>query len=320
MQQKVATVFGATGYLGRHVVRHFASLGYVVRVVSRSAQKAYFLKPYGEVGQIVPVQAYSDDPAGIDSAVRGAQVVVYLPGVLNASRKGFERVHAVYPAQVAEAASRHHVARFVHVSSLGCDRSQSIYAQTKLAGEKAVLEVFPKAVVLRLSIIFGAEDGFFGRFAALARKAPALPLIGGGKTKFQPVFVEDVAKAIVAAATMPPRGHQNPEGRIYELGGPAIYSFKDLMEAIFTHTGHERPLIPVPFALATVKAACLQLLPVPPLTVDQVKSLKTDNIVSSGSFGLADLGVTATPLESVLPSMLSRFREGGPAAKSRKVS
>ncbi|MBU6235095.1 MAG: complex I NDUFA9 subunit family protein [Alphaproteobacteria bacterium] len=316
MQQKVATVFGATGFIGRHVVRAFADAGYIVRAVSRSATKAYFLRVYGDVGQVVPVQAHTNDPASIDVAVRGADVVIYLPGVLHASTKGFTRVHRDYPAQVAEAATRHHAKRFVFVSALACDRSQSVYAQTKREGELAVLKAFPKAVVLRPSIVFGPEDGFFGRFAKLARIMPALPLIGGGHTKFQPVYVGDVAKAVFAAATKPASGTTNPEGRIYELGGPRIYSFKELLQMMFKATGLVRPLMPLPFALAAAKASVLQLLPSPPLTVDQVKSLKTDNIVASGSFGLSDLGIESTALEGMLPAMLSRYREGGPARKS----
>lgn len=320
MQQKVATVFGATGYVGRHVVRAFADAGYIVRAVSRSAKKSYFLKVYGDVGQITPVQADFGHPDTLNAAVQGADVAVYLPGALHASAKGFARVHTDYPAAVAAACAAKGISRFVHVSSLACDRGQSIYAKTKLAGEEAVKKAYPKAVILRPSVIFGPEDGFFGRFAQMARVAPALPLIGGGKTKFQPVYVADVAKAIFAAATLPASGMHNPEGRVYELGGPGIYSFKDLLEMMFAHTKQVRPLVPVPFAIASMKAAFLQLLPVPPLTVDQVRSLKTDNIVSAGSYGLSDLGVEATALEAMLPSMLSRYREGGPAAQQTKAA
>ncbi|NBX66430.1 MAG: complex I NDUFA9 subunit family protein [Proteobacteria bacterium] len=317
MQQKIVTIFGATGYLGRHVVRAFADAGWVVRAVSRSAKKAYFLKVYGDVGQVVAMQAAISDPSGIEVAIKGADAVVYLPGALHASRKGFERVHVDYPASVASYSARAGVGRFVLVSALGCDRSQSVYAQTKRAGEKAVLAAFPKASILRPSIIFGAEDGFFGRFAQMARVAPALPLIGGGKTKFQPVYVGDVAKAVFAAANLPVSGVHNPEGRIYELGGPAIHSFKELLEMMFGYTRQPRPLVPVPFAIATLKAFFLQLLPVPPLTVDQVRSLKTDNIVASGSYGLPDLGIAPVSLEAVLPQALARYHEGGPAAQQK---
>lgn len=317
MQQKTVTIFGATGYLGRHVVRAFADAGYIVRAVGRNAQKAYFLKVYGDVGQVVSMKASLGDAQGINAAVLGADAVVYLPGALYGSRKDFARVHTDYPAAIAAAAARANVSRFVLVSALGCERSQSVYALTKRAGEKAVLDVFPKATVLRPSVIFGAEDGFFGRFAHMARIAPALPLIGGGHTKFQPVYVGDVARAVYAAATLSARGAQNPEGRVYELGGPAIHSFKELLEMMFAYTKQPRPLVPVPFVLATLKASFLQLLPVPPLTVDQVRSLKTDNVVASGSYGLSDFGIDATPLESVLPLALARYREGGPAAKQK---
>lgn len=318
-QRKIVTVFGATGFVGRHVVQAFARAGWVVRAVSRHAQKAYFLKPCGEVGQIVPVEASADDPHSVEAVLRGAQAVVYLPGILSGRAAAFRRVHVDYPAQIAEACARLHVPRYVHISALGCDRSVSFYAQTKRAGEQTVASVFPRAVIFRPSIIFGPEDGFFGRFAQMARFAPALPLIGGGRTRFQPVYAGDVAQAVVAAATLPSSGPQNPEGRVYELGGPDIYSFKALLQMMFPLTGVSRPLIPVPFALATVKAFFLQMLPVPPLTVDQVRSLKTDNIVASGSFGLADLGIAATPLAGMLPALMMRYRAGGPAASNRKV-
>lgn len=311
MQPKVATIFGATGFLGRHVVRAFADAGYVVRAVSRSAKKGYFLRPYGDVGQVVPVQAHHDDPAGVDAVVRGADVVVYLPGLLYGRDRDFLRVHKDYPAQVAEAAARYHVRRFIHVSALGCDKSVSVYAQTKRAGELAVLQAYPNAVIIRPSIIFGNEDGFFGRFAQMARIMPALPLIGGGHTRFQPVHVDDVAKAITVAALR----SRDPEGRVYELGGPRIYSFKELLDMMFSVTGLRRPLVPVPFAVASFKAMFLQLMPCPLLTVDQVRSLKTDNVVSTGSFGLSDLGVEPSALEAFLPSILARYRAGGPARK-----
>lgn len=321
MEQKIATVFGATGFIGRHLVKTLADSGYIVRAVTRHVQKAYFLRTCGDVGQIVPMQASMNDPAGVDACVRGADAVIYLPGVLHARRKqDFERVHVLYPAQVAEACTRFHVSRFVHMSALACDRGQSCYAQTKNSGEQAVLAKYPNATILRPSLVFGPEDGFFGLFAKLARILPALPLIGGGHTKFQPVFVGDVVAAIMAAINLPPIGSNNPQGRIYEVGGPSVYSFKDLMQKIFAQTGRRRLLVPIPFPVAMIDGAVLQFFPRPLLTLDQVRTLKTDNIVNSNALGLNDLGIEATALESVLPAILARFQAGGPAAKQQKAA
>lgn len=320
MRQKIATVFGATGFLGRHVVRAFVDAGYSVRAVTRTAQKAYFLKPYGDVGQVVPLSAMMDDPAGVDACVRGADTVVYLPGVLHASKDGFARVHVEYPAQIADAAARFHVRRFIHVSALACERGKSLYARTKRAGEMAVQLAYPNAVILRPSILFGPEDGFFARFAGMARSLPALPLIGGGLTRFQPVFVCDAAKAVLNAATLSPHSHQNPEGRIYELGGPSVYTYKELMQKILAQTGIKTCLVTLPYGLARVMGRVMQVLPGAPLTADQVKSLKTDNIVATGASGLYALGVDATALETVLPSILARFRDGGPAAHKTQAA
>ncbi len=318
MDQKVATVFGATGFLGRHVVRLLANDGYIVRAATRNPQKAYFLRVYGDVGQIVPVQVSSDDPGSIDAAVRGADAVVFLPGILHArGRRGFERVHSLFAAQVAEAATRHNVRRLAHVSALACERGASRYAQSKRAGEGAVMQAFPNAVVLRPSIMFGHEDGFFGRFARLSKILPCLPLLGGGRTQFQPVYVGDVAAAIFAAITLPSGGPRNPEGRVYELGGDKTYSFAELMRMMLAQTGVKRALVNVPYGIASVQGAVLQCLPNPLLTRDQVVSLKTDNVVSPGAMTLADLGITATALETVLPGIMARFADGPMLKKKR---
>jgi NADH dehydrogenase len=204
------------------------------------------------------------------------------------------------------------VAALVHVSALGADaESNSEYAVTKAEGEKAVREAFPKAVILRPSIVFGPEDGFFNKFAALARFTPALPLIGGGRTRFQPVFVGDVAQAIVT-------GLSRQDGRTYELGGPAVYSFKELLQLILRETGRRRLLVPLPFGLAMLKAAFLQVLPKPLLTMDQVRLLKKDNVVASTAPGLAELGITPTSVEAVVPSYLWRFHPKGEYASAQE--
>lgn len=319
--QKVVTVFGATGFIGRHVVRLLAEAGYTVRAVTRNPQKAYFLRVYGDIGQIVPMDGNMDDPGSIDAAVRGADAVVFLPGVLHANgKRGFERVHRLYPAQVAEACMRHKVRRFVHISALACDLGTSRYAQSKRAGEQAVLSAYPQAVILRPSIVFGAEDGFFARFAGLAKVLPFLPLIGGGKTKFQPVFVGDVADAVMSAITLPSGASISPEGRIYELGGPEVYTFKELMEKIFAHTGNRRALVPVPFLIAGIQGAVLEHLPGAMLTRDQVESLKTDNVLTGALPGLRDLGIAPISLDTVLPHAMARFRDGSPVSKKKKVA
>jgi NADH dehydrogenase len=200
----------------------------------------------------------------------------------------------------------------VHVSALGADsESDSQYAVTKAEGEAAVREAFPKAVILRPSIIFGPEDGFFNKFASLARFLPILPLIGGGHTRFQPVFVGDVAQAIATALT-------RQDGRTYELGGPAIYTFKELLQLILRETGRRRVLVPLPFGLASLQAALLQILPKPLLTVDQVKLLKKDNVVSATAAGLGELGITPTSVEAVVPSYLWRFHPKGEYASAQK--
>jgi NADH dehydrogenase len=238
--------------------------------------------------------------------------VINLTGILFQSGQTFEEVQADGAAHIAQAASAAGVSALVHVSAISADlESDSAYAVTKAEGENSVREAFPRAVILRPSIIFGPEDGFFNKFAAMARFLPALPLIGGGKTRFQPVFVGDVAQAILTALS-------RQDGRTYELGGPGTYSFKELLQLILRETGRRRALIPMPFALAFLKAAFLQLLPKPLLTIDQVRLLKKDNVVSSTAPGLADLGITPTSVEAVIPSYLWRYRAKGEYAELRR--
>ncbi len=305
------TVFGGSGFLGRHVVRALARQGYRIRPAVRRPDLAFHLQPMGRVGQIHPVQANLRYPASVEAAVRGADVVINLVGILfERGKQRFDTVQAVGAESVALAASAYG-ARMVHVSAIGADEnSASAYARSKGMGEQLVLAARPDATVLRPSVVFGPEDDFFNRFGAMARMSPVLPLIGGGETKFQPVFVGDVAQAIVKAA-----GGRAKGGTIYELGGPEVRSFKQLMEYVLTVTERRRLLVPLPFGLAKLKAFFLQFMPTPLLTPDQVELLRADNVVSGSAIDegrtLAGLGIEPAALEAIVPSYLWRFRKTG---------
>ena len=305
MNTNLVTIFGGSGFLGRHTVRALARAGWRIKVATRHPARGFFLRPLGAVGQIDFVKCDVSDPQSVAQALAGAQAAINLTGILFEKGQTFEDVQAVGAANIAQAAAAAGVRALVHVSAIGADlESDSAYAVTKAQGEQAVREAFADAVILRPSIIFGPEDGFFNKFAEMARFLPALPLIGGGRTRFQPIFVGDVAQAILAALS-------RQDGRTYELGGPSVYSFKQLMQLILRETGRSRALIPMPFALASLKAAFLQLLPNPLLTMDQVRLLKKDNVVSPTAAGLADLGITPTSVEAVIPSYLWRYRAKG---------
>jgi uncharacterized protein YbjT (DUF2867 family) len=309
--ETLVTVFGGSGFLGRHVVRALAREGYRVRPAVRRPDLAGHLQPMGRVGQIHPVQANLRYPESVEAAVRGAEVVINLVGILfERGKQSFEAVQGEGAHAVAQAAANAG-ARLIHVSALGANpESTSLYARSKAQGEAAVLGTVPGATVFRPSIVFGPEDDFFNRFAALARIAPALPLIGGGETKFQPVFVGDVAQAIAKAVAGGAKG-----GTIYELGGPEVKTFRELMEYVLTVTERKRLLVPVPFGLARLKAQFLQFMPTPLLTPDQVELLRTDNIVSPNAQAegrdFASLGIAPSALESIVPSYLWRFRKTG---------
>jgi NADH dehydrogenase len=266
----------------------------------------------GQVGQVQLIKANVTSAEAVSAALRGASATINLVGVLRQSgRQRFSTLHTKAAGVIARTARAVGVESLVHVSSAGIeDNRSSQYARTKLEGEQLVRDAFPAATILRPSIVFGAEDNFFNRFAALATISPwllpALPLIGGGKTKFQPVYVGDVADAIVASLF-----NDNAAGKTYELGGPAVYTFRDLIEMILLDIGRRRRLMSVPFGLATLQAMVLQLLPNAPLTVDQVRLLKHDNVVAPGANNLSDLGIEAQPLQAVLPTYLWRFRREG---------
>ncbi|MGQ0664238.1 MAG: complex I NDUFA9 subunit family protein [Pseudomonadota bacterium] len=306
------TVFGGSGFIGRYVVKRLAAQGWVVRVAVRDPVAASFLKPMGDVGQIVPMKANLTDPEAVAEAVKGAEAVVNLVGILYETRRQlFAELHGLAPARLARQAGAAGVRRFVQVSALGADAaSPAAYARTKAAGEAGIRAAFPAATIVRPSIVFGPEDGFFNRFAAMARCLPALPLIGGGLTRFQPVYVGDVAEAITRLLA-----DSGSAGRTYELGGPRVYTFKELMEIMLAEIGRKRFLVPLPFAVAQLQAAFFERLPVPPLTRDQIRLLKRDNVVTPGAPGLAELGIEPSALEAIIPTYLGRFRKGGRSSR-----
>ncbi|MDB5446858.1 MAG: NADH-ubiquinone oxidoreductase 39 kDa subunit precursor [Phenylobacterium sp.] len=309
--QNLVTVFGGTGFIGSQTVRQLAKAGWRIRVAVRNPNLAYRMRLLGDVGQIDVVQANIRNRPSIQRAVEGATAAVNLVGVLyETGRQGFQAIHAMAARNVAEIARAEGVTRLVQMSALGADASSgSKYARTKAEGEIAAREVYPDAVVVRPSIVFGQEDAFFNRFAAMAAVSPVLPLIGGGRTRFQPVFVGDVGKALAITVTA-----RETAGMTYELGGPAVFTFRQLMELMLAQTGHRRILAPTPFPIARLLGAVGDLASAviaPPITSDQVELLKTDNVVSGAYPGLPELGITPTTLEAVLPTYLYRYRKGG---------
>jgi NADH dehydrogenase len=289
-------------------VRALANEGWRIRVAVRRPNTAHFLRPMGRVGQVQLLKTNVLDDAAVDTAMRGADAVINLVGILSQTgRQRFEALHTQAAERIARAAAVHGVARLLHVSALGASAdSPSLYARTKAEGEARVRAAFPNATIFRPSILFGPEDDFFNRFAWLARLSPALPLIGGGHTRFQPVYVGDVARAASRVLNDP-----STAGKTYELGGPEIMNMKQVMQLVLKETHRRRLLVPVPFALARIKAAFLGLLPKPLLTLDQVRLLQSDNVVSEGALTLRDLGIVPEAAEAILPSYLWRFRKTG---------
>ncbi len=325
---RLVTLFGGTGFIGRHLVQRLAQAGARLRVVARDPEAGMFLKPLGDPGQIVLAHGDLLDRESVAAAADGADVVVNLVGILYESRRqSFTAVHVDGARCVDEAARAAGAARLVQLSAIGASpQSPALYGRTKAAGEAAVREAFPGATILRPSVVFGAEDAFFNRFAMLARLSPVLPLIGGdvfderlfaglafrghrfgaGTTRFQPVYVGDVAEAIMAVLDRP-----ETAGNDYELGGPQVYSFREVLEIVLRESGRRRLLVPLPFWVANCQAWFLERLPKPLLTRDQVKLLARDNVVAEGALGLADLGVTPNAVEAVVPAYLGRYRRAG---------
>jgi NADH dehydrogenase len=306
--QRLATVFGGSGFIGRYVVRNLAREGWLVRAAVRRPDEALFLKTSGAIGQITPIAANIRDRASVVRAVTGADAVINLVGILYESgRQRFKAVQTEGARTIAEEAAKAGARHLVHVSAIGADtNAASAYARSKAEGEAAVRQSFSNATVLRPSIVFGAEDEFFNRFAQMAMMSPALPLIGGGRTRFQPVYVGDVAEAVMKVI-------ENPEaaGKTYELAGPKVYSFAELMRLTLHEIGRKRLLMPVPFPVASLMGTVMQCLPRPQLTADQVRLLKRDNVPSAGSAGLTDLGITRTAVEAIIPTYLDRYRARG---------
>jgi NADH dehydrogenase len=330
MENRIVTVFGGSGFIGRYLVSRLVKQGFTIRVAVRDPEDARYMMTMGNVGQIVPFAADVGDEATLGPAVRGAQSVINLVGVLSEwGQQSFKNLHTRGASNVAQASRAAGVQNLVHISAIGANAgAASSYARTKLAGEIAVNEKFPGAIIMRPSVVFGPEDGFFNLFAALARlmfflpvfRCPLLPdlkwfksgkvlkinFYGDGGTKFQPVYVGDVADAIIAALS-----DKRAKGKTFELGGPTIYSSVEIMRLILKNIGRRRILVPLPFWYLYTVAWFLQKIPSPLLTCDQVMQLKVDNVVSSGAMTLKDLGLSATPAEAIMPGYLLRFKKAG---------
>lgn len=332
MARRVVTVFGGSGFIGRNVVKRLAAKGWVVRAAVRDPIAAEFLKPMGEVGQVTPLRADITDPKSVAMAVAGVDAVVNLVGILYESgRATFDAIHVKGAATIAAAAKAAGVSRLVHMSALGADKnSDAAYARSKAAGEEAVQAAFPGVSIIRPSVVFGPDDDFFNRFGRMAMVSPVLPvftrdgfkpvcgesgcsidLFGSGGPTFQPVHVGDVAQAVVQVLEDPRQA-----GKTFELGGPRRYSMKEIMELVVSSTGQNRTLVPVPFGLGMLQATFLQLLPNPPLTKDQVRMMKVDNVVRGGKPGLTDLGITPTSAEAILPLYMKRYGKPVPAGEA----
>ncbi|MEM8978084.1 MAG: complex I NDUFA9 subunit family protein [Pseudomonadota bacterium] len=314
---KLVTIYGGSGFVGRYIARRMAKAGWRVRVAVRRPNEAIFVKPYGVVGQVEPVLCNIRDDESVRIVLQGADAVVNCVGILAEQGKNkFDAVQAEGAARVARISAEAGITNMVHMSAIGADvQAQSDYARTKAEGEASVLEHQPNAVILRPSIVFGPEDDFFNRFASMARLGPVLPVVGAN-TRFQPVYVDDVAAAAELALT----GKAAPG--VYELGGPEVATFKELMEAMLRVIQRRKLIVNIPFFAASLMGGAFGVLKFlsagliqGPITTDQVKNLKNDNVVSKGAKGLADLGIDPMSMESVLPEYLWRFRPSGQYAE-----
>ncbi|MFT6071829.1 MAG: NADH dehydrogenase [Alphaproteobacteria bacterium] len=305
---KIVTVIGGSGFVGRYIVQRLAKMGMRVRVAVRNPSHAHDLVVSGTVGQVVPVQCNIRNFDSVSAAIDGADYVVNCVGILyETSKQTFEKTQYEGAKNIAQACKAHNIEKLVHISAIGAnEKSKSTYAKTKAQAEVAILDLMPNSTILRPSIIFGAEDNFFNLFARLASLSPILPLVGGGSTLFQPVYVDDVAQAVTYSLE-----NTQTNGKIYELGGVNQYSFKQLMEKMLFQIGKKRLLVPMPFLLAKFKAFFLQLLPKPLLTIDQVELLKYDNIVARDALTFKDLSIRPTDIDIILPTYLRTYRKAG---------
>ena len=308
----LVTVFGGGGFIGRHIVQRLAAAGHSIRIAGRDTERAARLCTMGGVGQITPVAASITDEASSARAVAGADIVINLVGILFESRAGdFQRIQAEGAGRVARLAAAAGAKHFLHLSAIGADAgSQSLYAQTKAAGEAAVLAAFPGAIILRPSVVFGPDDQFFNRFAGLATMLPFMPVVSG-ETRFQPVYVGDVADAAMAALADPAAA-----GKVFELGGPRVMSMRQVLRYILDVTGRRRPMIALPEGFVRLQARLGELLPTPPLTRDQLILLGKDNVVSPNALGFQALGIEPKAVEAIVPAYLARFRQGGQKASN----
>lgn len=305
--RSIATVFGGSGFIGRYVVKRLAKEEYIVRVVGRDPESSMLLRPMGRVGQIVPLYGSITNEPEVQRAVEGADIVVNLVGILAERRRGdFARLQAEGAGRVARLSAATGVQRMVQISAIGADpASPSMYARTKAEGEAAVQAAMPSATILRPSLVFGAEDKFFNRFAGLAQLLPFMPVICGD-TRMQPVYVGDVADAVMAAVT-----RTDVAGQVYELGGPRVWTFREILMWILRETRRKRPMVEIPLGTARFQASIAERLPTKPFTRDQLLLLQKDNVVAGGMKGLAELGIPATPVELIVPDYLARYRPGG---------
>jgi uncharacterized protein YbjT (DUF2867 family) len=316
LQTATIAVIGGSGFIGRQIVEKLARAGARLKILTRNADKAKFLRPMGAPGQITLISGKATDDKVLAQVLAGVDAVVNTVGILaEGGGQKFSSLQAELPARIgqimAEAAaassSRREQARIIHLSAIGADqKSPSRYARTKAAGEAGLLAAFPTATILRPSLVFGAGDGFFNRFAAMAVTAPALPVIGGGTNRIQPVYVGDVAEAVVAALH-----DQSTMGKIYELGGPDIITFREAMRFVLESIGRSRMLMSVPFPVMGLAAMAMSVLPNPPVTRDQLKLLQFDNVVAPDALGLKALGLTPTGMELIVPKYLERYKPGG---------
>ena len=306
--QKIVAIFGAGGFIGKHLMRNLTKLDYRVKVATRNPYLKGYLKPLGNPGQIELFKTNIYDHDDVKRVIKNCDHVINLVGILYENRRQkFNYVHSYFPQLLSNLCIELEIKNLIHVSALGVkEKHKSLYMQSKLEGEKNIQNTFKSSTILRPSVIFGPEDKFFNTFASLAQFSPVLPLIGDGKTKFTPVYVGDVAKAIVKALEL-----KNSETEIYELGGPENYSFKELMEILLKEIKKKRFLLPIPFGFAKFQSYFLQMLPNPLLTPDQVELLKYNNIVSGDHPTLKDLGIAGTPIQNILPKYIYRFRAGG---------